>query len=61
MNSELTSPQQSLPLTSTATSLQTAGALFFGALVLFAVGFVPMDAVHNAAHDSRHAMAFPCH
>ncbi|WP_245476125.1 CbtB domain-containing protein [Mesorhizobium sp. M7A.F.Ca.US.006.01.1.1] len=20
-----------------------------------------MDAVHNAAHDYRHSMAFPCH
>ena len=21
----------------------------------------PMEAVHNAAHDYRHSMAFPCH
>ncbi len=30
------------------------------ALVLF-VGFAPMELVHNAAHDARHAFAFPCH
>lgn len=42
-------------------SLQNGIALVFGALVLFAVGFMPTDAVHNAAHDARHALAFPCH
>jgi len=41
--------------------LQTLGACMFGALVLFAVGFMPMDAAHNAAHDTRHTLAFPCH
>lgn len=33
-------------------------------LGLFFVGFVgfsQMDVVHNAAHDSRHSLAFPCH
>lgn len=44
-----------------AQSLQTGLALAFGLLVLFAVGFMPTDAVHNAAHDARHALAFPCH
>lgn len=41
--------------------LQTLTACLFGALVLFAVGFMPMDAAHNAAHDTRHTLAFPCH
>lgn len=41
--------------------LQTFGALGFGVVMLFAVGFTPMDAAHNAAHDTRHALAFPCH
>lgn len=40
---------------------QNAAALLFGAIVLFAVGFAPVEAAHNAAHDARHAMAFPCH
>jgi cobalt transporter subunit CbtB len=33
-------------------------------LGLFMVGFVGfshLDAVHNAAHDTRHSLAFPCH
>jgi len=41
--------------------VQTLGACLFGALVLFAVGFMPMDVAHNAAHDTRHTLAFPCH
>ena len=40
---------------------QGLGALVFGAVVLFAVGFLPMDAAHNAAHDTRHTLTFPCH
>ncbi len=44
-----------------STMVQTLGACLFGALILFAVGFMPMDAAHNAAHDTRHTVAFPCH
>lgn len=44
-----------------STLVQTLAACLFGALVLFGVGFMPMDAAHNAAHDTRHTAAFPCH
>ncbi|MAR90361.1 MAG: cobalt transporter [Pseudomonadales bacterium] len=44
-----------------STLTQTMASLGFGAMVLFAVGFLPIDAAHNAAHDTRHALAFPCH
>lgn len=44
-----------------AVPLQLAAAALFGALILFAVGFAPMGAAHNAAHDARHTVAFPCH
>lgn len=47
--------------TSKSTFVQTLGALSFGVVMLFAVGFTPMDAAHNAAHDTRHSLAFPCH
>ncbi|MFT6907038.1 MAG: cobalt transporter subunit CbtB [Oleiphilaceae bacterium] len=40
---------------------QHTAAFIFGSLVLFAVGFLPMDAAHSAAHDTRHTLAFPCH
>lgn len=36
-------------------------AALFGGFVLFGVGFSTLSAAHNAAHDSRHSFAFPCH
>ncbi|MGH9579422.1 MAG: CbtB domain-containing protein [Terriglobales bacterium] len=37
------------------------GVLFFGLIVLYAVGFSTVTQAHNAAHDTRHANGFPCH
>jgi cobalt transporter subunit CbtB len=36
-------------------------AALLGALIIFSVGFAQPQALHDAAHDSRHAHAFPCH
>lgn len=36
-------------------------ALSLGAFIIFAVGFAHTAEIHNAAHDTRHAMSFPCH
>jgi len=36
-------------------------ALLLGFAFIFLVGFAPISAVHNAAHDTRHTAAFPCH
>jgi cobalt transporter subunit CbtB len=36
-------------------------AAFLGAFLIWDVGFSPIDIVHNAAHDTRHSSAFPCH
>lgn len=41
--------------------MQNLAAAAFGLAILFAVGFLPMAAAHNAAHDTRHTLAFPCH
>ena len=41
--------------------VQNLAVLAFGALIIYAVGFSPISAAHNAAHDTRHTMAFPCH
>ncbi|MGQ9371619.1 CbtB domain-containing protein [Azospirillum sp. ST 5-10] len=41
--------------------LPAAAAAGLGLLLLWGVGFSHIDAVHNAAHDTRHANAFPCH
>ncbi|MCB5203448.1 CbtB-domain containing protein [Neorhizobium sp. T786] len=34
---------------------------FLGLFIVGFVGFSHMEAVHNAAHDTRHSLAFPCH
>ena len=36
-------------------------ALLLGAFLVLGVGFAPLPAVHDAAHDTRHSFAFPCH
>lgn len=36
-------------------------AASLGAVLLFGAGFASMEALHNAAHDSRHSAGFPCH
>ncbi|EPJ51789.1 MAG: cobalt transporter, subunit CbtB [Osedax symbiont Rs2] len=49
------------PSLTVSNTKQILAALTLGfALVLF-VGFAPMEVIHNAAHDARHAFAFPCH
>ena len=40
---------------------QLFGAMLLGGTIVYAAGFVNADAVHNAAHDTRHAEGFPCH
>lgn len=42
-------------------SLQLTSAFFLGVIILYGVGFVSAQAVHNAAHDVRHSQGFPCH
>jgi cobalt transporter subunit CbtB len=34
---------------------------FVGSLMVFGVGLAQDDRMHNAAHDTRHAIGFPCH
>jgi cobalt transporter subunit CbtB len=36
-------------------------AAMLGLVMVWGVGFSHIEAVHNAAHDTRHANAFPCH
>lgn len=36
-------------------------ALVFGLFLLLGSGFAGSETLHNAAHDSRHSFAFPCH
>jgi len=36
-------------------------ALLLGAFFILGVGFAGSEIIHNAAHDTRHSLAFPCH
>ena len=33
----------------------------FGLGLVWAAGFANAETLHNAAHDSRHSLTFPCH
>jgi cobalt transporter subunit CbtB len=41
--------------------VQLASTMLLGVFVVGFLGFSQMEAAHNAAHDYRHSMAFPCH
>lgn len=47
----------------TLTQRLTAAVLasILGASLVYFAGFSHIEAVHNAAHDTRHSAAFPCH
>lgn len=36
-------------------------AMAFGLLLIAGVGLAHSDRLHNAAHDTRHSIGFPCH
>jgi cobalt transporter subunit CbtB len=36
-------------------------AILLGLFILSGTGMVEASALHDAAHDSRHSLAFPCH
>ncbi|MBD0414847.1 CbtB domain-containing protein [Oryzicola mucosus] len=41
--------------------MQLAMAGLLGVFVVGFLGFSHMEVVHNAGHDYRHSLAFPCH
>jgi len=45
-------------------SVRMAAALLLfmvGSLLVYGVGFANSHLLHNAAHDTRHSLSFPCH
>ena len=38
-----------------------AVALLLGLGLIFLTGFAYPEIIHNAAHDTRHGLSFPCH
>ena len=37
------------------------GAVLAGVFLILFAGFAEATVLHDAAHDTRHAFAFPCH
>lgn len=44
-----------------ATVYAIMAAVLTGVFIISAVGFAGPEVLHNAAHDIRHGLAFPCH
>ena len=36
-------------------------AILLGTIFVGVAGFAPLEAIHDAAHNTRHAVTFPCH
>ena len=56
----------SIPLSGSnaqASSRVVAGlaAMAFGVLLFVGTGFAAPSVIHNATHDTRHALGLPCH
>jgi cobalt transporter subunit CbtB len=51
----------SLPISTLRAAVPALTAILFGVFVIYGVGFAGPTTLHNAAHDVRHAFAFPCH
>ena len=59
MKTEKSAPILATDITSRA--IQITFAALLGVFVIAGTGFAQISAVHNAAHDYRHSMGFPCH
>ena len=36
-------------------------AILLGIVFIGVTGFAPIQAIHDAAHNTRHSVSFPCH
>jgi cobalt transporter subunit CbtB len=58
----LTTPtSRPAPLAQSASLGPAVVMILLGVFVLFGVALAGPEILHNAAHDTRHAFAFPCH
>ncbi|MCB1739295.1 MAG: CbtB-domain containing protein [Gammaproteobacteria bacterium] len=44
-----------------AATYASIAAIVLGVFLIAGTGLARPDVLHNAAHDARHAAAFPCH
>ncbi|MCC6077177.1 CbtB-domain containing protein [Pseudomonas sp. GCM10022188] len=61
MSSSALSSSASVSLPLSQRLLLAVGSCLLGAALIFVAGFSHLEVVHNAAHDTRHSAAFPCH
>ncbi|WP_293449070.1 CbtB domain-containing protein [Planktotalea sp.] len=57
----MTTKTASIARDDTSSALGLAIAVLAGVFLLVASGMAQATVLHDAAHDQRHAMAFPCH
>ena len=58
------STRDTAPTTRTVSSSVVSAAVLaalLGVFLLYGVGFAGSNMLHDAAHDSRHSLTFPCH
>jgi cobalt transporter subunit CbtB len=60
MQIQATAAATSRPVAISA-GLQIAAAFAVGIAILCGAAFLQTPAAHNATHDMRHSMGFPCH
>jgi len=53
--------QESLSDISLTHVFAVIAAILIGTFIVSGVGFTGSEIMHNAAHDIRHGLAFPCH
>jgi len=61
MIKETTKSQSQAVVEQTTSKMPAVIALVFGAFLVLGTGFAHSQTIHDAAHDVRHAFAFPCH
>lgn len=61
MSSSALSSSASVSLPLSQRLVLAVGSCMLGAALIFVAGFSHLEVVHNAAHDTRHSAAFPCH
>ena len=57
----MTTSQIAKPLSLSARMAAGLVAFLFGSALLYGDGLAKDARMHNAAHDTRHAIGFPCH